>query len=86
MIPRKARKLSHAHDELQHLKTFPRIFSYEYSVYIRSVIITIFLKCLFISQITGATPYFAAVFVGGLFIVVGVVSGDASGQYINRFS
>ena len=40
----------------------------------------------FISQITGATPYFAAVFVGGLFIVVGVVSGDASGQYINKFS
>lgn len=41
---------------------------------------------MFISQITGATPYFAAVFVGGLFIVVGVVSGDASGQYINKFS
>ena len=29
---------------------------------------------LFIFQMTGATPYFAAAFVGGLFIVVGMVS------------
>ena len=37
------------------------------------VYFVLFMDCLVSFQMTGATPYFAAAFVGGLFIVVGMV-------------
>lgn len=47
----------------------------------RSSLFVVYLfPCLFPLQMTGATPFFAAAFVGGLFIVVGVVS--MSGFYL----
>lgn len=46
-----------------------------YNQLIRACLLYVFFlwTCLFTFQMTGATPYFAAAFVGGLFIVVGMV-------------